>query len=44
MEKMDKIKLSCSLSSTGYAVSFSRDKLNKIITDINFDNRQIKNL
>ena len=35
---------SLELSSTGYTVSFSRDELNKIRTDINFDNRQIKNL
>ena len=32
------------LSSTGYTVSFCRDELNKIIADINFDNRQNKNL
>ena len=32
------------LSSTGYTVSFYRDELNKVITDINFDNRRIKNL
>ena len=32
------------LSSTGYTVSFRRDELSKIRTDINFDNCQIKNL
>ena len=35
---------SLELSSTGYTVSFCRDELSKIITDINFNNRQIKNL
>ena len=35
---------SLELSSTGYTVSFCRDELNKIIADINFDNRQNKNL
>ena len=35
---------SLELSSTGYTVLFCRDELNKVITDINFDNRQIKNL
>ena len=32
------------LSNTGYTVSFFRHELNEIVTDINFDNRQIKNL
>ena len=35
---------SLDLSNTGYTVSFCRDELKKIITEINFDNRQIKNL
>ena len=35
---------SLGLSSTGYTVSICRDELNKIITDISFDNCQIKNL
>ena len=46
-EVQDQINLffeSLELSSTGYIVSFCRDELNKSITDINFDNRQIKNL
>ena len=34
---------SLELSSTGYTVSFCRDELNNI-TDINFDNCQIKSL
>ena len=32
------------LSNTGYTVSVFRHELNEIVTDINFDNRQIKNL
>ena len=35
---------SLELSSTGYTVSFCRNEHNKILTDINFGNRQIKNL
>ena len=35
---------SLELNSTGYTVSFCRDELKEIITDINFDNYQIKNL
>ena len=35
---------SLELSSTGSTVSICRDELNKIITGINFDDRQIKNL
>ena len=34
---------SLELSSTCYAVSIYRHELNKIITDINFDNHQINN-
>ena len=35
---------SLELHNTGYTVSFFRDEPNEIITDINFDNCQIKNL
>ena len=35
---------SLELRSTGDTASFCQDELNKIITDINFDNRQSKNL
>ena len=35
---------SLELSSTGYTVSFCRNEHNNILTDINFGNRQIKNL
>ena len=35
---------SLELSTTGYTVLICRDELNKIITDISFDNCQIKNL
>ena len=35
---------SLELRNTGYTVSFFQDELNEIITDINFDNCQIKNL
>ena len=35
---------SLKLSSTGYTVSICREELKKIITGINFDNHQIKNL
>ena len=35
---------SLELSNTGYTVSFIQDELSEIITDINFDNFQIKNL
>ena len=46
-EVRDQINLffeSLELSSTGYTVSFCRDELNKVITGINSDNGQIKNL
>ena len=46
-EVRDQINLffeSLELSITGYTISCCRDELNKIITDINFDNRQIKNV
>ena len=46
-EVQDQINLffeSLELRSTGDTVSFCRDELNKIVTDINFNNRQIKNL
>ena len=33
---------SLELSSTGYTVSSRREELKKVITDINFDNHQIK--
>ena len=32
------------LSSTGYTVSFCWNEINKVITNINFDNRQIRNM
>ena len=41
-DQINLLLVSLELSSTGYTESFCREELKKVITDINFDNHQIK--